>query len=433
MSTYTPISTQTLTSAAASVTFSGIPQNYTDLRLVVNVIDATGNIRGDVRFNGDSGTNYSRTGISGNGSAASSYRGSNETAWIVDNAGQINGGAFFTLDIMNYSNTTTNKTGIARSTSAADHARAIVFLWRNTAAITSFTVAPASGNYGIGSTFTLYGIGSGSPKAFGGDIVTTDGTYWYHAFTSSGVFSPVQNLSCDVLVVAGGGGAARNFAGGGGAGGCLAFSSQNLTSGQAYTTTIGAGSAGVASDSTRPSNGSNSQFGSLTAASGGGYGGTRFAATATGGNGGSGGGAAYNSTTVATGTSGQGNNGGVWVNVANGNFSAGGGGAGGVGGNPTATDNGGTGGLGTDNVTNWGALAAAFTATGAGVGGRIAGGGGGTGDTTNGSATGGGGAGSNGSTNNATVNTGGGGGGRKDNVGSGGSGGSGIVIVRYLV
>jgi hypothetical protein len=62
------------------------------------------------------------------------------------------------------------------------------------------------------STFYLYGVAKlGTtpaivPYATGGDTIMTDGTYWYHAFTSSGTFTPAKGLSCDVLVVAGGGG-----------------------------------------------------------------------------------------------------------------------------------------------------------------------------------------------------------------------------------
>jgi hypothetical protein len=71
--TYEPIATTTLGTAAASITFSSIPATYTDLRLVV-VAKAVSASTLDVRFNNDSGTNYSKTEISGDGSSAVSFR-----------------------------------------------------------------------------------------------------------------------------------------------------------------------------------------------------------------------------------------------------------------------------------------------------------------------------------------------------------------------
>jgi hypothetical protein len=129
------------------------------LRLVVNGITSA-NAYAEVNLNGDTGTNYSRTVLSGNGSVAASFRASNEAAWFIDNAGQASAGAFFILDIMSYSNTTTNKTGIARMSDAAVNSRAGVFLWRNTNAITSIAIKNPVANFLTGSTFTLYGIKS---------------------------------------------------------------------------------------------------------------------------------------------------------------------------------------------------------------------------------------------------------------------------------
>ncbi len=75
--TYEPIATTTLGSAAATITFSTIPATYTDLRVVwvgtVTVADSAG-----MRFNSDSGTNYSRTVLQGDGSAASSNRSTSQ-------------------------------------------------------------------------------------------------------------------------------------------------------------------------------------------------------------------------------------------------------------------------------------------------------------------------------------------------------------------
>jgi hypothetical protein len=65
------------------------------------------------------------------------------------------------MQIMNYSNATTNKTVIARQNTggSASGAAAHVGLWRNTAAITAITIICYNGiNFVSGSTFTLYGI-----------------------------------------------------------------------------------------------------------------------------------------------------------------------------------------------------------------------------------------------------------------------------------
>ena len=76
----------------------------------------------------------------------------------------------------------------------------------------------------------------------------------------SRVPNTVLALDVQLLVIAGG---ASGRYGGGGAGGLLNFTSETLFIGTNYSVTIGAGGAVVA-------DGSNSQFGSLTAAVGGG-------------------------------------------------------------------------------------------------------------------------------------------------------------------
>jgi hypothetical protein len=158
-STYTPIATTTLGSAAASYTFSSIPSTYTDLVLISNhgVSTATANFY--IRVNGDSGNNYSYTRIMGNGSSASSARGSNFNRIVFDGDGASTSRTNVNvINFQNYSNSTTNKTVIGRSNDATYSTSAIVGLWRNTAAITSITIGIDGHNFITGSTFTLYGI-----------------------------------------------------------------------------------------------------------------------------------------------------------------------------------------------------------------------------------------------------------------------------------
>jgi hypothetical protein len=154
-STYTPIATTTLGSAASSVTFSSISGSYTDLILVANYTGSVSDQFLNIQFNSDSGSNYSNTNLFGDGSSATSNRNSSATSVRAAFYGSAQSNAI--LNIMNYSNTTTNKTVVSR-----DNTNTFVVtrvnLWRNTSAITSLVLAMSSGNIASGSTFTLYGI-----------------------------------------------------------------------------------------------------------------------------------------------------------------------------------------------------------------------------------------------------------------------------------
>jgi len=158
--TYEPIATQTLGSASASVTFSSIPSTYTDLVLVATHGNNQ-NVDYDVyvRFNSDSTSTYSRTQLVGNGSTASSSRSSNITELRFSPSLDNTPTSMLNLNIMNYSNSTTNKTCLSRQGHASAQTTAQVGLWRSTAAITSVVLTlQSSVLFVAGSTFTLYGI-----------------------------------------------------------------------------------------------------------------------------------------------------------------------------------------------------------------------------------------------------------------------------------
>ena len=157
VSAYEVISTQTLGSAVTTVTFSSIPQTYTDLVLVVNGTNSA-DTNVVTRFNSDTGSNYSSTRLYGTGSSAASDRYSNITFANLT-AGNTTGIYNFIAHIQNYANTTTYKTIISRSNVTGDIVAAITSLWRNTAAISTLLVMlNSAGNFSTGSTFTLYGI-----------------------------------------------------------------------------------------------------------------------------------------------------------------------------------------------------------------------------------------------------------------------------------
>ena len=444
MSTYTPISSFTATTSVSSVTLSGIPQTYTDLVLVTNWASSNSLSFLYIQFNSDTGSNYSFTELYGNGSAAGSYRESNQSIpWVSANVGVPSTiKANTIMNFMNYSNSTTYKTWIARMNSvdapSYPGTAASVGLWRSTNAITTITLKNRTSgvdyNFASGSTFNLYGIdaqASAQAKATGGSSITRDANYWYHTFYSSGTFTPTVALTADYLVVAGGGGGGKSNGGGGGAGGlrCTVTASGgspgtvesalSLTA-QAYTVTVGGGGAGGSTN--RGTNGTNSVFSTITS-DGGGGGGSQVTPAA-GLSGGSGGGGAYQSGAGGSGTANQGFAGGTG-DATNG-LGGSGGGASAVGGNANYTANS-PGGAGVATSISGSSVT---YAGGGGQGGYFS-----TNRQCPGGAGGGGkGGGSNDSTNPdpGSANTGGGGGGGYA-ANNGAAGGSGIVIIRYAV
>ncbi len=162
--TYEPIATTTLSSSAATINFNSIPGTYTDLRMVISIAsNANDNIF--YRFNGSSSSIYSRTDIAGTGTTAISNRASSQTMGRITNYGYpgTTVGEHLTIwDIMNYSNTTTSKTSLARANRASSGTDFIVNLFSSTSAITSISIATnaftGTANLLSGTTATLYGI-----------------------------------------------------------------------------------------------------------------------------------------------------------------------------------------------------------------------------------------------------------------------------------
>lgn len=442
----------TVTDPVSSVTFNSIPQTgYTDLKLVVSTRTNAGNNWGYITLNGSS-SSFTAKNIFGNGSSTYSQNRTDNILTGFYNQGTATANTFSNAELYfpNYTSSNYKSVSIDFVTEDNSTSGAIAGmqaeLWSNTAAITSITFTPYD-SLVAGSTFSLYGIAdvnttpNSAPKADGGDIIKSDGTYWYHAFTASGTFTPQVNLTCDILAVAGGGSGGSGNGGGGGAGGLVYLSAQAVSASN-QTVTVGAGGAakvwvGNVGTLGRGNPGTNSQFASLTAAIGGGGGGNfgngsnNTAASGYGSAGGNGGADSPGNgglvPTVATGTAGQGNSGGTNTTIDTYNAGGGGGGAGSAGGNASGS-NGGVGGTGSNTYSSW------LSVVSMGVSGYIAGGGGGgSNGGTGGSASGGGSAGGNSvGAGNATANTGGGSGGAGAGTSSGNAG-SGLVIIRYPV
>lgn len=159
--TYFPIATQTLSSAATTVTFSSISGSYTDLIIVSDNIQS-GGTQGNlfIQFNGDTSSNYSRTWLSGDGSTAYSGLESSQTkmgltAYAYPQTTTRWAGV---IHIENYSDSTKYKTVLIRGNNSSVGVDAIVGVWRSTSAITSLVLSRSNDQFATGSTFTLYGI-----------------------------------------------------------------------------------------------------------------------------------------------------------------------------------------------------------------------------------------------------------------------------------
>jgi hypothetical protein len=444
--TYVALDKVTVGTAVGFVTLTSISSAYTDLVLIIKSPTIAANY--NLRFNGDTASNYSYTSVYGDGTSATSSRSSNNT--VIGLTYTSSGAPVSKIQIQNYASTSFYKTVLIRQDDAANAAMATVGLWRKTPeAISSITIV-STGNIPVGATFSLYGItasANSTSKASGG-VVTEDATYYYHTFGSSGTFTPTQSLTADLLLLAGGGGGGgatgTNGGGGGGAGGYRELSSQSLTA-TPYTITVGAGGAGgVGSRGTSGGNSSMSGSGFTTLTrTGGGGGGINAASNKDGLSGGSGGGAG--ATSGINGTGGAGNAGSYTPveGYAGGNGSSdgvtydaggGGGGAGAVGTAATSTKAG-NGGVGVTSsllnaigpVTGIGQLVSSNY--------YVAGGGGG-GSAHKPRGTGGSGGGGSGTGTDAGFtptlnNTGGGGAGGNHQGSSTGAGASGVVVIRY--
>lgn len=162
--TYTAIASQTVTVAAASITFSSIPGTFRDLILVSMPRSVTNACVEAFRFNGDTGSNYRMQSLRSSGTSFQVSKTSDNFMFAAIGAGfsNIAAGAITTMHILDYSATDKHKCVLIRT----GNAQGSGFLgtaqtsgrWVDTAAITSLTIHTNSANVEVGSTFALYGV-----------------------------------------------------------------------------------------------------------------------------------------------------------------------------------------------------------------------------------------------------------------------------------
>ena len=163
---YESISTTTLGSTTASVTFSSISSAYTHLQIRCIARDSSTPAVLDLQFNGDTGSNYARHALYGDGVSATSAASTTQTYMRAGDiaSSSSTAGVFgaYVIDILDYTSTNKNKTvrmfgGIDNNGGGTINLRSS--LWYATpAAVTSITLFITGSSFATNSSFALYGI-----------------------------------------------------------------------------------------------------------------------------------------------------------------------------------------------------------------------------------------------------------------------------------
>jgi len=160
--TYEPIATTTLTTAAATITFSSIPGTYTDLRLVLVYKVSTVSSTPALQINSDTLGRYTKINTNGNGVAVSAASSIGQTSISLANQVDTTIPQIITVDIFNYASTTVKKPWLITTSEDRNTAGSVNFAAATYNQTTDYTTLNLSilygGNYSIDTTATLYGI-----------------------------------------------------------------------------------------------------------------------------------------------------------------------------------------------------------------------------------------------------------------------------------
>jgi hypothetical protein len=162
---YDSISTVTVgAGGASSITFSSIPSTYTHLQIRAILKNTSSTTYAAMRFNSDSGSNYSAHYLDGNGSTLLIGGAANYDRSYFGYAGTSSQTNFFgasVVDILDYKDT--NKFKTVRILTGVDVNGSGGYIelssssWRSTSAITDLNIFFAN-NFAQYSSFALYGI-----------------------------------------------------------------------------------------------------------------------------------------------------------------------------------------------------------------------------------------------------------------------------------
>lgn len=178
MSAWTRIAhTEVGSGGTSNITFSAIPQTYTDLLIKYSLRNSSGSIDAQLfYFNNDTNPNYSMRILIGDGSNApgsftnTSYLSqyNNWSIFFINPSGAT-ANTFSTTDVYipNYSSSTVNKSvstdNVTENNGTTAYQSIGAGIWKSNSPITSITItSPLGGTFVQNSSATLYGITKGS-------------------------------------------------------------------------------------------------------------------------------------------------------------------------------------------------------------------------------------------------------------------------------
>jgi hypothetical protein len=159
VSAYVPLANITLSSTAATVSFTSISQSYRDFIVVVDAIPS-GTINWQVLLNNlEDGGRYGYGYIMGNGSSASANQSSSAGKFQIDVSGitssqRVNA----VIQVFDYAQTDKHKTMLWRYNNPASETVAAVGRFNQTTAVSSIQLRAGTSTWAVGSTFALYGV-----------------------------------------------------------------------------------------------------------------------------------------------------------------------------------------------------------------------------------------------------------------------------------
>jgi hypothetical protein len=146
---------------AASIVFAGIPSGYKHLQLRTMCFGSNNQENLYIRFNGDTGSNYARHYLLGDGSSASASATAPDSGGVFSNTSTASSPYVSICDILDFASNNKNKTLRAlsgRDTNGAGDITLRSSFWNNTAAITSLNIYAGAGTLSSGTTIALYGV-----------------------------------------------------------------------------------------------------------------------------------------------------------------------------------------------------------------------------------------------------------------------------------